>query len=184
MFAAVDVDNLRKGFDLLEQAVASLPIGSDVTLVTVGSGSKKITSRINAIHLGRIADERLMSMAFSAADVFVMPTRAEAFGQVVFEAMACGTPVVAFDVGGVPDMVRHEETGLLAPPEDATALGAAVTRVLDDHELRARLSRRCRQVAVEEYALDIQAQRYVEVYGDLLEASAQLRKDKRSSFRA
>ncbi len=112
-----------------------------------------------------------MSFAYSAADLFVMPTRAEAFGQVVIEAMACGTPVVGFDVGGVPDMVRPGQTGLLAQAEDVGDLRDSIITLLRDIELRKRMSETCYNIAVSEYSSAVQAERYRSLYRRLLDGS-------------
>ena len=176
LFVADNVSNYRKGFDLLQAALRDLDLGHHITLACIGKHAPMVVTGGTVALIGRIDNERMMSFAYSAADVFVMPTRAEAFGQVVFEAMACGTPVVAFDVGGVPDMVRPGETGLLVPPEDVRALREAIVTVLTDDGLRLHLSVQCRRVAVTEYSLDVQARRYLEVYETLVEAAACARK--------
>ena len=123
----------------------------------------------------------MLSFAYSAADLFVMPTRTEAFGQVVTEAMACGTPVVAFDVGGIPDIVRPGRTGLLAPPEDVRALRQAILDLLEDDELRAHMATECRHVAEVEYDLNLQARRYVVLYEELMEMATRHRRDASSA---
>ncbi len=120
--------------------------------------------------LGRIDNERLMSFAMSAADVFVLPTRAEAFGLVILEALACGTPIVSFDVGGVTDLVRPGETGLLAPPEDVTALREAILRLVGDEALHCAMSAACRALA-ETHSLEAQAARYLAIYDELCRMS-------------
>ena len=171
LFVADNIKNHRKGFDLLQVALSSVNPALNIQLVAIGDNANLSCLPNGTIGLGRIEDQRVLSMAYSAADVFVMPTRAEAFGQVVFEAMACGTPIVAFNVGGIPDMVRQEETGLLVQPEDSGGLARAIERILLDDDLRRYLSSNCRQTAVAEYALEIQASRYVELYEKLLEVS-------------
>jgi glycosyltransferase involved in cell wall biosynthesis len=181
LFVADNVSNHRKGFDLLQAALRDLDLGRDMTFACIGVHAPMVVTGGTVALLGRIDNERMMSFAYSAADVLVMPTRAEAFGQVVFEAMACGTPVVAFNVGGVPDMVRPGATGLLAPPEDVRALREAIVTVLTDDDLRLRLSARCRDVAVKEYALHLQARRYIEVYETLVEAADRARSPARAS---
>lgn len=75
-----------------------------------------------------------------ALDVLVLPTRDEAFGAVLVEAMALGTPVVATSVGGIPEFVTDEVSGLLVEPDDADALASSVVRMLDDDALRRRLA--------------------------------------------
>ena len=121
-------------------------------------------------HVGEVTNERMLSLVYSAADLLVSASLAESFGLTVVEAMACGTPVVGFDVGGIPDMVRPGETGLLAPAGDTDALAAGIRRMLTDDELRRRLGARCREVAVKEYGLEIQARRYVALYEEMLKS--------------
>jgi glycosyltransferase involved in cell wall biosynthesis len=171
LFVADHVFNHRKGFDLLLAALSDLEIGSPVTLACIGylPGSENFAS--NVVSLGQFDNEHIMSFAYSAADVFVMPTRAEAFGQVVMEAMACATPVVSYAVGGIPDIVRPGRTGVLVPPENTRALRDAIQTVLVDTELRARLATESRRVAVAEYDFSVQAVRYIRLYESLIEAS-------------
>jgi glycosyltransferase involved in cell wall biosynthesis len=143
-----------------------------VLLLSIGGNAVQTGPPFANVHLGRVTQPQFLALAYSAADVFVMPTRAEAFGQVVFEAMACGTPVAAFDVGGVPDMVRPGLTGLLAPPEDAVALRRAIETLLRDDALRARMGLACRRVVEEEYGLLVQARRYRALYEALAASPA------------
>jgi glycosyltransferase involved in cell wall biosynthesis len=82
--------------------------------------------------------------------------------------MACGTPVVGFNVGGIPDMVRPGETGWLVEPEGASALRQAIAGALSDETRRNRMANRCRQIVEEEYTLDVQARAYKTLYESLL----------------
>jgi D-inositol-3-phosphate glycosyltransferase len=100
--------------------------------------------------LGRRSQEAL-PYYYSSADVVVMPSLYESFGMVALEAMACGTPVVASDVGGLSFVVRNGETGFLVPDRDPVALAECLSSLLRDPELRARLGRRGMEVA-REYA--------------------------------
>ncbi|TVR99359.1 MAG: glycosyltransferase [Rhodospirillales bacterium] len=173
LFVADSLSDHRKGMDLLQSAVAGLPAEAGVTLAAVGGSKGGMDGE--CIALGRIDNPRIFSFALSAADVFVLPTRADNLPNVILEAMACGVPVVSFDVGGVPDMVRPGVTGLLAPPEDVAALRQAILTLLEDDALRAHMTAECRRVAVTEYAMEIAARRYLAVYEELMEASARLR---------
>jgi len=69
--------------------------------------------------MGYLQDEYSTALVYNAADVFIAPSLAEAFGYVVMEALSCGTPVVGFNVGGIPDMISHKENGYLAKYKDA-----------------------------------------------------------------
>ncbi|MET0514589.1 MAG: glycosyltransferase, partial [Nitrospiraceae bacterium] len=87
-------------------------------------------------------------------------------------SMACATPVVGFEVGGIPDMVQHGTTGLLAKPHDAQALAHAINELLKNPQRRSLLSANCRRVAVHRYSLARQATRYYQLYKQLLASPA------------
>jgi len=89
--------------------------------------------------------------------------------------MACGVPVVGFDVGGMADVVRDGETGILVEPENVAGLRDAIETILHDDELRSRLSRNCRQVALTEFPLETRARRYLALNGELIESSKRTR---------
>jgi glycosyltransferase involved in cell wall biosynthesis len=166
-YISQSLTNHRKGMDLLVAALDGLGASSGVTLLSVGAGGAHRPSERHH-HLGEVKDSRLLSFAYAAADLLVCPTRDDNLPNVVLEAMACGVPVVAFDVGGLPDMVRPGKTGLLAPREDVRALRSAIETLLDNDGLRDEMARQCRDVAVQEYRLELQAQRYRELYGEML----------------
>ena len=86
----------------------------------------------------------------------------------ILESIACGTPVVAFAAGGIPDLVRPGITRLLATTGNASELRDAILRLLDDRAKRSEMSVNCRRVAIEEYELTLQAQRYQRLYEDML----------------
>ena len=119
---------------------------------------------IETIRLGYLSNKNLKILALSAADVFVNPTRAENFPLVVMESMACATAVVSFAVGGVPEMVRPGETGVLAEPENPASLAKGIEDILSDRAALEVMERRCREVVIEEYSLELQARRYKELY--------------------
>lgn len=102
----------------------------------------------NVIFAGRVGHDRL-PLYYTAADVCAIPSHYEPFGLVAIEAMACGTPVVASDVGGLKFTVVPGETGLLVPPQDTAAFAMAIGRILDDElwarKLRKRASERVQQ---------------------------------------
>ena len=114
---------------------------------------------IETIRLGYLSNKNLKVLALSAADVFVNPTRAENFPLVVMESMACATAVVSFAVGGVPEMVRPGETGVLAEPENPASLAKGIEDILSDRAALEAMERRCREVVIAEYSLELQAHR-------------------------
>lgn len=172
MFVAHSFQSHRKGMDLLLAALAEQNVSRDIGVISVGMNELSAGMPGGCCYaLGELNSERLMSFAYSAADLFVLPAREDNLPNVVLEAMACGTPVVAFDVGGLPDMVRPDVTGLLVPADNVQALRESIETLLNDKERLARMSRECRRVAIEEYGLELQAERYRQVYEELLAAT-------------
>ena len=168
LFAAHSLARRNKGFAVLVEALDGLRNLTNLLLISLGDGKPPIETQIPHLHLGLIRNERLLSMVYSAADVFVIPSLQEAFGQTALESIACGTPVVGFAVGGILDTVRPGITGLLVPPQDVAALRAAIVELLQDRVGRSQMAANCRRVAVEEYALEVQARRYAELYESVL----------------
>jgi glycosyltransferase involved in cell wall biosynthesis len=168
LFGAQSLTDFRKGGDLLLKALQSLPsvLKAETVLLTLGDCGDTLaeTVGIPTLNLGYVNSDRLKSMAYSAADLFVFPTRADNLPLVLQESMACGTPMVSFKVGGVPDLVRPGVTGYLAAPEDADDFCNGIVQLLADKTLRHQMSHNCREIALKEYPLDLQAQRYLEVY--------------------
>jgi glycosyltransferase involved in cell wall biosynthesis len=147
LVSALDLSEQRKGAQLAAQAVRLLE-GVDFNLVTAGEGTIDAGRPVRS--LGRLQSDG-MALAYAAADVFVLPALAENLPNAVLESLACGTPPVCFDVGGVGDAVRHLETGWLASQTTPRALAEGIRGLLEDDELRARIGRRAREVAETEY---------------------------------
>jgi glycosyltransferase involved in cell wall biosynthesis len=168
MFAAVRLNQRSKGGDLLLKALQQLPdtLRRRMVLLLLGENSQELARATDIpVHgLGYIGNDRVKALAYSAADLYVSPTRAEAFGLTLLESMACGTPMVTFDVGGVTETVRPGETGYLARPEDPADLCAGIAGLLCDEALRLRFGLRCREIALAEYSSELQVQRYIELY--------------------
>jgi glycosyltransferase involved in cell wall biosynthesis len=173
MFGADNLKNDRKGGDLLLKVLQSLPesLKAEIFLLTIGSSSETISDLVGMsnMNLGYISSDRLKSIAYSAADLFIFPTRADNLPLVLQESMACGTPMVSFKIGGVPDLVRPGITGYLAQPEDVEDFCNGIIQLLEDGEERDRMGQNCRAIALEEYPLEVQAQRYIELYSQLLQ---------------
>ena len=159
----------KKGFDTLVSACAILATsGRAFRCVIAGYGpdhdrlvrqiaDSGLETRIQL--LGKLPHDEIISL-MQQARVLALPCRIEEDGDrdgipnVLLEAMAAGTPVVSTTVSGIPEVVRDGETGLLAPPNDPSELARALARVLDDHELSARLSRNGRALVEERFSLN------------------------------
>ena len=160
---------MRKGFGFLAEALQGMSDVPGLLLVSVGGGDPKI-SGVPHRHLGRIKDDRVLSLAYSAADVYAIASLQESFGQTVTESMACGTSVAGFASGGIVDMVRPGATGELAATKDVPALRQAVKILLMNADLRAKMSDNCRRVVLAEYSLEVQSRAYLALYQSLAEA--------------
>lgn len=170
-FAAFSLTSRIKGGDLLIEALGGLPeeLRSKIVLLTFGGSGEEIqaSTGIETVQLGFLYDDESKIKAYCAADVFVVPSRHENQGLVPIECIACGTPVVAFSVGGLPEVIREGVSGLLAVPESAQSLREKITLLLTDTVMRCELSKRCRILAVEEFDLKLHVRRYRELYESL-----------------
>lgn len=171
MFAAAKLSQINKGPDVLVQSLRALPgaLKRNTVLLLLGDNSNGLREQldIEVIHLGYASGDLLKALAYSAADLFVYPTRAETFGLVIQESMACGTPLVSFDVGGVSDLVRHNVTGYLAQPGDLAAFTGGIIQLLEDDKRRQGLGAKSREVIVNEFSIEGQVQRYMQLYSQL-----------------
>jgi glycosyltransferase involved in cell wall biosynthesis len=168
LFVADSVANRRKGMSLLVETLEDLQHREKLFLLSVGGSAASIDTAFSYLHLGKLSNDRLLAMAYSAADIFVIPSLQDNLPNTVLEAMACGVPVVGFATGGIPDMVRPGITGLLVPTGNVALLRSAIEQLLDDPETRAAMGRNARRIAVAEYALEVQARRYVSLYHQII----------------
>lgn len=165
-FTAASLSDRRKGIAELVSALREAKVKP--FLLTWGRGFPLELQKFKHLHLGNIESETLMAIAYSAADALVVPSLQENLPQTATESIACGTPVVAFSVGGIPEIVRDGETGLLAPVGDARALRQALEKVLGDEQLRVKLGKRGREVARKEFSFKKNAESYIKLYQSML----------------
>ncbi len=132
---------------------------------------------------GFLEDEELR-LHYAAADVAVAPSIYEPFGLVAIEAMACGTPVVVGDTGGLREIVSAGDTGLRVPPDDPDALADAIVELLTDEVLAARLVDAAREVIHERYDWAQVAERTVATYVAAIDQERELRGEARPPLRA
>lgn len=168
LFVADSLRDQRKGFEKLIAAMKQLSGVSNLLLLTIGGQCPQLPQSCPHRHLGRIADDALLSKVYSAADVFVIPSLQDNLPNTVMESLACGTPVVGFDIGGIPDMVRMGKTGLVVPLGNVNALANAIDSLLANDSLREQMGTQARQVAIEEYDLAVQAASYRRLYEQLV----------------
>lgn len=173
-FGAMDGKNTyHKGFDLLTECLKKLR-GQihDLELVVFGKNKPKdpIDFGFPVHYLGHIFDDISLAIIYNAADALIIPSRIDNLPNTGVEAMACGTPVIAFDTCGLPDIVSHQETGWLANAFDTEDLAKGIQWVLEDESRNRSLGRTARLSAVEKYSYPVVAAQYMELYHAVLKS--------------
>lgn len=164
----------RKGFDLLMSALERLT--SDVSgleLMVFGewrTGDVALP-KFPVHHMGHFHDDVSLRLLYSAADAMVIPSRQDNLPNVGLEALACATPVIAFDTCGLPDVVVDRETGWLADAFDIDQLVEGIQWVLGDDRRLAELSKNARNYAEQNFAYQIVARQYKALYEEALASS-------------
>jgi glycosyltransferase involved in cell wall biosynthesis len=172
LFAVDDLKRRLKGTDLLLKAMEMLPdsLKSETVLLLLGKGGDALArmTSLPSHSVGYISSDRLKALCYSAADLLVSPTRADNFPVTLLESLACGTPIVSFRINGVPEIVRPDLTGYLAQPENAQDLAHGICILLEDRSLLAAMRERCRAVALNEYKVQTQTKRYMDLYHEVV----------------
>jgi glycosyltransferase involved in cell wall biosynthesis len=168
LFVCESITNYRKGFDILQEALNNKFDGQDTILVAVGANDSIKTDSMNVIYIGKVLDDRLLSLLYSAADVFVIPSREEVLGLVALESMACGTPVIAFANGGLRDVVVTGVNGILVNEVNVDGLKNAIKDFCTGQYIFDRA--KIRKFAEENLDIKIQAKKYIDVYKKALES--------------
>jgi glycosyltransferase involved in cell wall biosynthesis len=168
LFLADWAGEKRKGFDFLVEALKPFRNDRRVYLLAAGRELPAHDLGPQLVTTGYLTGEKQLSWVYSAADVFVLPSLQDNLPNTALEALSCGVPVVGFDVGGIPEIVREGETGLLVPAKDVAGLRAAITSVVENRDMRVRMAEAGRRYAVANYGLEIQARRYLELYTELV----------------
>jgi glycosyltransferase involved in cell wall biosynthesis len=163
----------RKGFHLLQPALQQLSQSGwqdRLELVVFGSSQpgRPIDLSFKTHYLGQFHDDLSLALVYSAADVMVVPSLQEAFGQTASEAIACGTPVVTFAATGLKDIISHQQDGYLAQPFEVEDLAHGIAWVLEDDERHQKLRTAARERAEREFTLELQAHRYRSLFSTLL----------------
>jgi glycosyltransferase involved in cell wall biosynthesis len=168
LFIAHISNNQYKGGPLLVGAINRLRGIPELFVLILGHGKWPDGCPVPSKWLGFLTDDHMVSLAYNAANILVLPTQMDNLPNTALEALACGIPVVAFNVGGVPEIVRDGCTGMLVDRGDSEGLATSIEKLLADPAMENRMSRNCRRIAVEEYDLATQASRYAELYGSLM----------------
>lgn len=178
LFGAYTGFEKRKGFVKLLDAMKyclqdkefkTLVKKAGIKILTFGPPQEDLEKLDIEIELiGYINDKERLSSIYSAAEIFILPSLEDNLPNTMLEAMACGTPVIGFEVGGLPDMVENDVTGYLAPCFDSEKLGRLILTLVFDKNKRNQMSGNCRQLIEKKFKLQDQAGNYLELFNDLL----------------
>lgn len=168
------ISTSRKGFYLLKAALENLSKtdwSNKCELVIFGAEKSNDSSDLGfkTHYLGRLNNETTIAQVYAAADVFVAPSLQDNLPNTVMESLACGTPCVAFDIGGMSDMIEHQQNGYLAKTINIEDLARGIVWVLESKTSENyKLGYQARDKVEREFKLEIQARRYLLLYENVL----------------
>ena len=169
---SADLSDSNKGMRLLLEALALLPvrIRENLLLLTYGAGALPNEVAGVPVHqVGFVANERLLSTVYSAANIYVTPSQMETFGMTAAEAGACGLPVICFATGGLPEIVRHGETGWVVDLKAGSrGLADALEVSFESPEKCREMGREGRERVVENFEIRKSTEQYVKLYDKIL----------------
>lgn len=167
LFVAQWLGDPLKGFSHLAHALTGMTDVPGLFLLSVGKFAGALPVPIPCRNLGIVHDPRLLSMIYSAADLFLLPSLQDNLPNTMLESLACGTPIIAYGSGGIPEVVRDGVNGMLVPTGDVAALRSTILSVLSDPARRSAMSENARRLMLREYTLKESARRYAELYASL-----------------
>lgn len=174
LFGAVNAtSSRRKGFHLLAAALHQLRQArwynqADLVIFGAAHSDHSIDLGFKTHYLGKLDTDSALALAYAAADVFVAPSIQENLPNTLVEAIACGTPCVAFNIGGIPEIIEHCQNGYLAQPYQIEDLAQGIEWVLTNPDRHRMLSHYARQKAEQKFKLEIQAKRYLDLFEDVI----------------
>lgn len=178
LIGAMNLKDKRKGFHYLIEALSKIEIentelNKKIELVVFGKlGEESLNKVPFKVHqLGRIKSDEEIVIAYNLADIYVAPSLQDNLPNTVMEAMSCGIPVVAFNVGGIPDMVNHMQNGILAKAKSSEELAEGVTLLLSDEDMYEKFSLAAREKVVNNFDQKIIANKYLDLYKSLFRST-------------
>ncbi len=167
LFSGVNTADPRKGYRYFEEAINSLT-HSDVEVLIFGKGKPEDFKNIKVkVHfLGKITETDKLVAAYCAADLIAVPSLEDNLPNTIMEAMACGTPVVGFNTGGIAEMINHLKNGYVAESASASSLTHGINFILDQSENKS-LGIAARQKVLTTYSENQIAQQYIALYNSV-----------------
>ncbi len=162
----------RKGMHLLEEALQNLSrtgYKNKVELVIFGclESRERDNTDFKCHYMGNLHDDISLALIYAAADVFVAASIQDNLPNTVMEALACGTPCVAFNIGGMPDMIEHQANGYLAQAFEVESLAGGIAWILSNNYPQ-KIRARAREKVEQEFNLELQSRRYSQLFGEAI----------------
>jgi glycosyltransferase involved in cell wall biosynthesis len=180
LFAANGIrKNIWKDYNTLQSALKEIS-KTRAKILCIALGETTPPEHIGDVEIRFVPyqkDPQKVARYYQAADLYVHPTRADTFPNTVLEALACGTPVVASAVGGIPEQVVEEQTGFLVPVGDAHAMAERVLELLADKELRREMGERAADAAIRRFGLERMIEEYLTFYQQSLKQTDSIRRE-------
>ena len=170
LFAGANTQDLRKGYIYFREAANALATANeDIEVVFFGKSQPDAYRDVQLpVHdLGKLTDATRIAEAYAAADLMVVSSLEDNLPNTVMEAMACGTPIVGFGIGGIPDLIDHLKNGYVADYQSAASLAQGIRWVLENYAA-GKLSENARQKVLGTYAEEVVARQYRELYESLM----------------
>ena len=164
LFGSSSGTNERKGFNFLISAINNLNL-KNVTLVIFGEKPKDIQKiKAKYIYVGRVDKKDSLRSLYSSADVIIMPSKLEVFGQIALEGASCSIPSVVFEDTGVTDLIKHKKTGYVAKKNDYRDLQKGIEWCLHDDEILKKISHNVRREVEDKFNDNISIEKYINLY--------------------
>lgn len=164
LFVAQNISYYRKGFDLLIDALKQMA-NPKITLLIIGYSQKSDFPGLHCIHLGSIKSRQALSYYYSLADAFILPSREDNLPNVMLESLACGTPVIAFETGGMSEIIQNGITGLKSVEINSHSLKNILEQfLLDKDQFNSEI---IRQYAVKHFNEKLIAAEYLKLYNEI-----------------
>jgi len=169
LFGAANVNDERKGIKFLVEALGQLKDSIEIEVLLFGKNGNIVAQRLpfKTHNFGLIGSVPQLVRLYQAADLFVLPSLQDNLPNTVMESMACGTPVVAFKIGGIPEMVDHKQNGYLAEYKSAEDLASGIEWVLQNNPDNV-FGKAAREKVIREFSEEVVAQKYINLYQSLL----------------
>ncbi len=163
----------RKGADLLLDVLKSLKVKRELIQIVIFGKKNKFqnifkNSNFEVLNLGKINSDKRIATIYSAADIFIIPSRIESFGQTAAEAQSCGTPVIGFNIGGLKDIIKNNKNGILIDPFNSKEMALAIENLLKKEEKLFKLSKASRENAIDNFDYRKVAKSHIDFYKKII----------------